>query len=347
MKLIDYIRGHRRGKDANKLERDAMTDPFLQDAMEGFDRMDGEHAADIELLRNRIRKQTHKPSASPFIVRRRVAVIAASAALLITGIGTLIYFVNQQPPETPSMVVAKEEVLLPATQAADSLYIAHTEEVLSPTDGEPFVDSKLLAAADDMPIPPAPSCPELAYSFVEDDLLIDAEAEYTIDLEIDTTESYIVFAPEPPTVTVEASRPEKQLQKNSANTGLAAAKEEESKHVSLRSTESVSVIMNERYITGDEMESLLDVPDENKMADVFAENEFRRFFFENHQEGLCSGQKATIIANFDIDKTGTPVNIEVTESNCEELKEEVIRLLKESPRWTSSRRKVKMEIKVR
>ena len=39
MKLIDYIQGKRRGQEANRLEREAMNDPFLQDAIDGFDRI--------------------------------------------------------------------------------------------------------------------------------------------------------------------------------------------------------------------------------------------------------------------------------------------------------------------
>lgn len=34
MKLTDYIFGSRRGREANRLEREAMADPFLADAVE-------------------------------------------------------------------------------------------------------------------------------------------------------------------------------------------------------------------------------------------------------------------------------------------------------------------------
>ena len=32
MKLLDYIRGARKGKEAHRLEKEAMRDPFLADA---------------------------------------------------------------------------------------------------------------------------------------------------------------------------------------------------------------------------------------------------------------------------------------------------------------------------
>ena len=37
MKLIDYITGNRKGREARRIEREAMDDPFLRDALEGYD----------------------------------------------------------------------------------------------------------------------------------------------------------------------------------------------------------------------------------------------------------------------------------------------------------------------
>lgn len=37
MKLLDYIRGTRKGKEAHRLQKEAMRDPFLADAMDGYD----------------------------------------------------------------------------------------------------------------------------------------------------------------------------------------------------------------------------------------------------------------------------------------------------------------------
>ena len=37
MKLLDYIRGLRKGKEAHRLEKESMKDPFLADAMDGYE----------------------------------------------------------------------------------------------------------------------------------------------------------------------------------------------------------------------------------------------------------------------------------------------------------------------
>ena len=41
MKLLDYIRGLRKGKEAHRLEKESMKDPFLADAMDGYHQVEG------------------------------------------------------------------------------------------------------------------------------------------------------------------------------------------------------------------------------------------------------------------------------------------------------------------
>ena len=61
MKLLDYIRGLRKGKEAHRLEKESMKDPFLADAMDGYGQVEGNHEQRIVpqrkgiFQRNRIR----------------------------------------------------------------------------------------------------------------------------------------------------------------------------------------------------------------------------------------------------------------------------------------------------
>ncbi len=57
MKLIDYIKGTRRGREANAIEREAMVDPFLADAIEGYDSVYGSHSDVISGLEDKIAKR--------------------------------------------------------------------------------------------------------------------------------------------------------------------------------------------------------------------------------------------------------------------------------------------------
>lgn len=60
MRLIEYIKGLRKGKHAHRIERDAMEDPFLADALEGFDAVDGNHAERIERLQRQLALRSQK-----------------------------------------------------------------------------------------------------------------------------------------------------------------------------------------------------------------------------------------------------------------------------------------------
>lgn len=54
MKLLDYIQGLRKGKEAHRLERESMQDPFLADAMDGYSQVEGNHEQRIEKLRMQV-----------------------------------------------------------------------------------------------------------------------------------------------------------------------------------------------------------------------------------------------------------------------------------------------------
>ena len=96
MNLKDYIRGKRHGEAANRLEREAMEDPFLQDAIDGYDSVEGDHYSAIQKLEQQV-AQPRKH------VNRRVW-MAAAAALLLLLIG--IPFLLRPPQRLSEPLVA-------------------------------------------------------------------------------------------------------------------------------------------------------------------------------------------------------------------------------------------------
>ncbi len=64
MKLLRYIKGLRKGKEAHRIELEAMKDSFLSDALDGFNTVDGNHPERISRLQKNIQKQiTNKNNA--------------------------------------------------------------------------------------------------------------------------------------------------------------------------------------------------------------------------------------------------------------------------------------------
>ena len=86
MKLLDYIKGQRKGKDAHRIEKDSMKDPFLYEALEGFDSINDNHIERINYLQSRLRNQSKK---KPVI--SRVLQIAAVFAIIIFGLGGYLF----------------------------------------------------------------------------------------------------------------------------------------------------------------------------------------------------------------------------------------------------------------
>jgi len=137
--IENYAAGSRRGKQANRLEREALNDPFLSDALEGFEEP-GNHRANIEELKRRNGLQA---------VRHRLlypmVAAAAGVALLLTT--TTIFLVNRssaglhdaellaEAPESVEQPIAplfdyypKEAVLSPELAGKNEIPIALVDE---------------------------------------------------------------------------------------------------------------------------------------------------------------------------------------------------------------------------
>lgn len=98
MNLIDYIRSNRRGKLSNQIERKALNDPFLSEAIEGFDSVIGNHAEHVLKLQKKVRCY-RKPDKTINSVWRTIAAVV----LLLMGFGGYVFIDSYQ-----SKLLAKE-----------------------------------------------------------------------------------------------------------------------------------------------------------------------------------------------------------------------------------------------
>jgi len=106
MNLKNYIQGKRHGKEANQLEREAMNDPFLQDAIDGFDSVQGDHLPVIEELESKF----HKFKETKTLNFKRIWIFGIAASLLfIIGIGTILRMYNLPVNELAQQVIPTEK----------------------------------------------------------------------------------------------------------------------------------------------------------------------------------------------------------------------------------------------
>jgi hypothetical protein len=121
MNLDRYIQGIRKGRDINYLEREAMRDPFLADALEGYDHVKGEHLERINAMKKQIIQQT-RPKNNLF----RYWSIAAVALLVIaTGVYLLQ---NKLPHLTDDFYTKLPEIKPDANTAAIDTIAIDTEK---------------------------------------------------------------------------------------------------------------------------------------------------------------------------------------------------------------------------
>ncbi|MCD7972545.1 MAG: carboxypeptidase-like regulatory domain-containing protein [Candidatus Azobacteroides sp.] len=105
MNLLHYIKGNRKGKNAHRIEYEAMKDPFLQDAIDGYDIVKGNHEKEISRLQENIIQKTS--------VRKKNTSIwwVAASLLVLTGIGTLLFMPSQK-----EVYISQETVGIPEEQ---------------------------------------------------------------------------------------------------------------------------------------------------------------------------------------------------------------------------------------
>lgn len=90
MSILDYIKSNRKGREARKLELEAMRDPFLSDAIEGFDSVGGNHVDKIVKMQAQITARTNTGKAKKRSLGLRISAAAVVIIALTSGYFTLM-----------------------------------------------------------------------------------------------------------------------------------------------------------------------------------------------------------------------------------------------------------------
>jgi hypothetical protein len=115
MKLWSYIQGNRKGIEAHRIEKEAMRDPFLADALEGYEKTQGNHQRKATRLQKEItRRQQRITNKSTNRGTNYLKTWSVAAAILI-GVGLCAWFLWNNKPlvkDTP-LAGPPEEKSLP------------------------------------------------------------------------------------------------------------------------------------------------------------------------------------------------------------------------------------------
>ncbi|MFT4070726.1 MAG: carboxypeptidase-like regulatory domain-containing protein [Dysgonamonadaceae bacterium] len=131
MNILEYIKSPKKGKDAHEFEEELMNDPFLAEALEGYEEVDGNHILIVSQLRKRIKKKSKRKIFS----HPRFIWSAIIASVLIV-IFIAYYFIGGYHLEK------KKEQQLPEQKENVQIKSAYNHEQVSELVKEETSDSK-------------------------------------------------------------------------------------------------------------------------------------------------------------------------------------------------------------
>lgn len=378
MKLLDYIRGLRKGKEAHRLEKESMQDPFLADAMDGYNQVEGNHEQRIEKLRMQVSAHSTKK-------KNTYAITWSIAACLVIGFGISSYFLFLKKSMTDEVFIAEESV--PAK-------LPETTTPATPTN----------PATPAAPVTPRADKKEMSASAVIEPMMEEA-LEQTAELQevaatMDTSESAsdkkmrmakVVTIPNSNIiqgkVTDEKGEPiiGASVAYKGTNIGtitnmngeFSLVKKEGKKQLTAQfigydpveipvdTSQTMLIAMNENKQTLNEVVVVGYGTNKNKksttvvtakeQADkditpqpVIGKRKYQKYLKENlvrPTDEKCAQMKGKVVLTFLVNKEGRPFYIKVKESLCESSDKEAIRLIQEGPNWIYGNKSVEITVK--
>jgi TonB family protein len=320
MNILQYIKGERKGKEINSLEKEAMKNPFLAEALEGFNKVENDnHESRIKEMRAEITAKTK--SGNNHIVRY---ISIAASILLITGSGW--YFLLNKVDssveyEIPEQQIAKNKTSVPNDTLPDN----------SPQEIKTQIEKPLIAHIKTKEVKPATKAPQVEIT------------RLPIQDTTPSTEKEIAETKENDKIAL-----------IEANDTTPVVMEE-----NFVSLDEVIVVgfgtqKRESVATANSLAATSE-PLENKMADRIAETkpvsskkEYEKYLKKNItplQSETCKGKKGTVKLIFTIDSNGRPANIRIKKSLCPEADREAIRLIEQGPDWAIKDKEIEIKVK--
>ncbi|MDR2474546.1 MAG: carboxypeptidase-like regulatory domain-containing protein [Bacteroidales bacterium] len=131
MNLLPYINGRRTGKEAHRIEYKAMKDSFLADALEGYERVSGNHSATIIRMKRKMHKRVRKT--------QHITWIAAASLLILLSVGYYYFMITEKNGELISQEI---------TNRSKPFHNLYSEEISESTDYINSIENKSVAIAD-------------------------------------------------------------------------------------------------------------------------------------------------------------------------------------------------------
>lgn len=383
--IKDYLRGNRKGRTANRLERDALSDPFLFEALEGLTTTPGDPIDGLI----RLERQLDERARSSRKKNRGWLYIAASI-LVVAMCGTLWYMQTGKEVVEPQMALLRAPMQM-AEDSGRELRSSGIAGNLDSTSGSLVKDSSVDAVAKQQF--KNRSISEVSAGKVME-TMENTEEIGTVTVEQDTalalTKAKVMQYMVEGVVTDERGNPLPGVTVLVTGTNLGVATDaqgffrlsvpEKKAHLMFRfvgmKTQGVSVVAGEKiqvkmnedakgleevvvtgYQTVTKREMVGAVAtiqiDTNAVAsfasldDVMHFNRYMERALQYPKEDLEKDNEGVIYVSFELNKKNTPSRIRIKDGFSKESNKELIRLLSNGPKWENSRIGVRIYATVR
>ena len=324
MSLNEYIKGRRHGKEAHKLERESMQDPFLSDAIDGYASVNEKHIERIGDIRRRITRRTRQTNRW-----FTYAGIAASLLVFIT-VGGYFLFNDKQ-----DNFLAKNEYMLKDEAVSDLMDAEYPIIVeMEESDAGENIKNKEVMLAEHMVLEeslkkervmsetPAVIVESKNNAVAEEEVVLAEEKDATSALDNDEADDEVVMMAFESVVVADrvASEAQKKVVISDSVLTQTSGKQER-KAAALSETPEPKIGWKdyEKYIV-----------DSLRRPSV----------------GDCAKLNGTVEVTFNIDENGSPKDIMIYKSLCPDADAEAIRLVNEGSLWTSkSYKRMKVIVK--
>ncbi len=370
-----YHAGKMTPAEMHALEKAAMEDPFLADALQGYSLI-AQPIQDLELIKQRLKEQTSSKKAVPFIFRNYNWLKVAAVFVLIAGAGWLVLRMAENHNE-----IAKDETerkLIPQNQQStiipvdssitankpvqksDETAVDQTENNIKKEPGNPSIETAVAAGnslkQEENPEKNNPPTDQFYYTAPANNQAV-ASRKAVINQSPSGNHQ--------PTFNNSQASPSNasnntNLRNQEVSFNAPRRNDSLSEVVASLDKKQVDTVKNLNIVLQPVNEGLSEVvvispgKKENKQSrvpQVIVDTleptvgwvKFDEYIANNlnYPEEIKTKQTlpGEVELSFDINKDGEPINIAVTKSLCEKCDEEAIRLLKEGPRWKKKKNK--------
>lgn len=320
-KLLNYIGGKKRGKDARDIERQSMKDDFLREALEGYDEVQGDPNKDIKKLERKILDKTN-PRKNIFPIY-----VEAAGLVLLVSISILYKLTNGQRKERNLIAYEKSG----SNDKNTNIPFAINEyNNSSNNEKKDFSDTFKVKSQNKSKPLTIVSNHTLKQKIDPKEFIRNIEPE-SIEEDTDTFENKFIAHRD---ISPELSQEKVEEPLLSLKTMNRDSSLEPVKKLNKTDQETDQIYSGDSLVRDSQSYGIIHKSFESQPT--IGRDNFNTYIYKNLlvKKEKCDTNEVKIVIGFTVSKEGRPKKIHILQSNCDKLANRIIKLIKSGSNWT-------------